>query len=194
MPAHSSHLLQPLDVGCFSPLKRAYGDQISYLIRDSINYITKLEFLPAFYAAYKKSITKENICSSFRGAGLVLHNLEAVIGKLNIKLRTPTPPTLEATPWEAKTPSNAREIGAQSTLIRSRIQRHGSSSPASIIAALDSLRKGAENMAYESVLMRDRIASLERANQAATTRRARKKKRIQKRGTLTKAEGEEIIA
>jgi hypothetical protein len=49
-------------------------------------------------------------------------------------------------------------------------------------------------MAYKSVLMRDRIASLERANHAATTRRARKKKRIQKQGTLTKAEGEEIIA
>ena len=29
MPAHSSHLLQPLDVGCFSPLKRAYGNEIS---------------------------------------------------------------------------------------------------------------------------------------------------------------------
>ena len=29
MPAHSSHLLQPLDVGCFSPLKRAYSNKIS---------------------------------------------------------------------------------------------------------------------------------------------------------------------
>lgn len=103
IPAHSSHLLRPLDVGCFSPLKRAYGDQISYLIRDSINHITKLEFLPAFYAAYKKAITKDNICASFRGAGLVPHDPEAVIGKLDIKLRTPTPPTLEATIWEAKT-------------------------------------------------------------------------------------------
>jgi hypothetical protein len=25
MPAHSSHLLQPLDVGCFAVLKRSYG-------------------------------------------------------------------------------------------------------------------------------------------------------------------------
>jgi hypothetical protein len=25
MPPHSSHLLQPLDVGCFAPLKKAYG-------------------------------------------------------------------------------------------------------------------------------------------------------------------------
>jgi hypothetical protein len=35
-------------------------------------------------------------------------------------------------------------------------------------------------------LIRDRIASLERANEAAIKRRQRKKKRIQKRGTLTK--------
>ena len=43
-------------------------------------------------------------------------------------------------------------------------------------------------------LMRDRIASLERANEAASKRRQRNKKRIQKRGTLTKGEGEDIIA
>jgi hypothetical protein len=28
MPSHSSHLLQPLDVGCFGPLKKAYGRQV----------------------------------------------------------------------------------------------------------------------------------------------------------------------
>jgi len=42
-------------------------------------------------------------------------------------------------------------------------------------------------------LMRDRIASLERANEAASKRRQRKKKRIQKRGILTKGEGEDIL-
>ncbi|KAK1914290.1 hypothetical protein P3342_007536 [Pyrenophora teres f. teres] len=34
--------------------------------------------------------------------------------------------------------------------------------------------------------MRDRIVSLERANEAASARKQRKKKRIQKRGVLTK--------
>lgn len=33
MPAHSSHLLQPLDVGCFSLLKHAYGVEIQDLAR-----------------------------------------------------------------------------------------------------------------------------------------------------------------
>ena len=43
-------------------------------------------------------------------------------------------------------------------------------------------------------LMRDRITSLERANEAASARKQRKEKRIQKRGTLTKGEGEDILA
>ncbi|KAF2192032.1 hypothetical protein K469DRAFT_719093 [Zopfia rhizophila CBS 207.26] len=50
MPAHSSHILQPLDVGCFSPLKTAYRRQVEKLMRNWFNYITKLEFLPAFDA------------------------------------------------------------------------------------------------------------------------------------------------
>jgi hypothetical protein len=41
-------------------------------------------------------------------------------------------------------------------------------------------------------LMRDRITSLERANEAATKRSQRKKKRIQKRGTLTKEADQQI--
>jgi hypothetical protein len=43
-------------------------------------------------------------------------------------------------------------------------------------------------------LMRDRITSLKRANEAATKRRQRKKKRIQKRRALAKREGEDILA
>jgi hypothetical protein len=54
MPPHSSHLLQPLNVGCFSPLKRAYSREIEALIRHHINYITKLKFLPAFKAAFER--------------------------------------------------------------------------------------------------------------------------------------------
>ena len=64
-------------------------------MRDYINHITKLEFLPAFYAAYQASITKDNIYAGFRAIGLVLYNPEAVLLKLNVKLRTPTPPAIE---------------------------------------------------------------------------------------------------
>ena len=52
MPAYTSHILQPLDVSYFGPLKKAYGSQIENKIRLSINHITKEEFLPAFFIAY----------------------------------------------------------------------------------------------------------------------------------------------
>jgi hypothetical protein len=65
MPPYLSHLLQPLDVACFSPLKRSYGDAISALARSRIHYINKQTFLPAFKAAFKKIFTVENICAGF---------------------------------------------------------------------------------------------------------------------------------
>jgi hypothetical protein len=43
-------------------------------------------------------------------------------------------------------------------------------------------------------LMRDRIASLKRANKAASTLKQRNKKRLQKRRVLTKGDGEDILA
>jgi hypothetical protein len=49
-------------------------------------------------------------------------------------------------------------------------------------------------MMLSAKLMRGRITSLERANEAALKRKERKKKRIQKRGVLTKAAAEDLLA
>jgi hypothetical protein len=97
MPPYSSYLLQLLDIGCFSPLKRAYSDKISSLAQYSTKKIKKEAFLLAFKAAFKKAMTKENIYVGFRGARLVPYNLEAVILKLNVVLYTLTPLKLEDT-------------------------------------------------------------------------------------------------
>ena len=43
-------------------------------------------------------------------------------------------------------------------------------------------------------LIKERIASLKKANKAASKHRERKKKRIQKRGVLTKGAGEDLLA
>jgi hypothetical protein len=91
MPPHSSHLLQPLDVGCFGPLKKAYSRQIENLVRTRITYISKEAFIPAFVEAFKATMTKENIQGGFRGAGLVLYDPEVVISQLDIRLSTPIP-------------------------------------------------------------------------------------------------------
>ena len=89
MPPHSSHLLQPLNISYFAPLKRAYRCQAKALMRNNVNYINKTLFLLYFITAYKAAIIRNNILGGFRGAGLVLFDLEAVILKLNIRLHTP---------------------------------------------------------------------------------------------------------
>jgi hypothetical protein len=90
IPPHLSHLLQPLNVACFSLLKCSYSDSISALARNYIYYISKETFLLAFKAAYELTFTKQNTCAGFKGARLVLFNLEAVLLKLNVRLRTLT--------------------------------------------------------------------------------------------------------
>ena len=65
--------------------------------------------------------------------------------------------------------------------------------PTSIIKSLNQLTKGAEIMMHSAVLLRSQVADLQKANEAASKHRQRKKKRIQKQGTLTKAEGSKII-
>ena len=95
MPPHSSHLLQPLDVGCFSPLKTAYSRQVEQLMRNRVNHITKTEFLPAFIRVFDALISRNQIQGGFRGAGLVPFNPSEVLDRLDVQLRTPPGPTPE---------------------------------------------------------------------------------------------------
>ena len=121
MPPHSSHLLQPLDVGCFGALKKAYGHQIEDLTRARVSHITKADFFSAFKIAFHATFTEQNIKSGFRGAGLVPLDPENVISKLDIKLRTPTPPGSSsgtAPRWESKTPRNAIEADSQAQFLK----------------------------------------------------------------------------
>lgn len=90
MPAHTSHILQPLDVSCFGPLKKAYGSQIEMKMRLGVNHITKEEFLPAFLTAHRQVMIVETITSGFRVTGLVPFNPQRVLEKLG--------PIIEATP------------------------------------------------------------------------------------------------
>jgi hypothetical protein len=90
MLSYLLHLLQPLNVAYFALLKRSYSNSILALARNYIYYVSKETFLLAFKAAYKYTFTRENACARFRGARLVLFNLDTVLLKLNIRLHTLT--------------------------------------------------------------------------------------------------------
>jgi len=93
MPLYLLHLLKPLNVAYFSPLKHVYNNGILVLACNYITYITKKDFLLAFKMAYNKAFIKNNIRIGFRGAKIVSLNPDVIILKLNIQLYTPTLPT-----------------------------------------------------------------------------------------------------
>jgi hypothetical protein len=194
MPSHSSHLLQPLDVVPHSLLKRHYGDGISLLARSRIHHVNKETFLPAFKEAYKKTFTPENVRAGFRGAGLVPYNPEAVLSKLDVQLRTPTPPTPGTVVWEAQTPRNAREIEAQSTLIRNRVQNYRGSPASSLDEQVKQLSKGAQQIAHNMVLVQEEMGRLRDAVDTLTKRKTRKRRYVRVEETLTVGEVSNLIA
>jgi DDE superfamily endonuclease len=196
MPPHSSHILQPLDVGCFGPLKQAYGRQIENLMRASINHVSKLEFLYAFREAFFASITERNVRGGFIGTGLVPYDPDRVLSTLDILVRTPSPiglPLTEAPLWVSKTPQNSTEATAQSELIKTRITSHQNSSPTTMLYAIDQFIKGTTAIMHQVALLRTEVGSLRKANEALSKRRRAKKTRVRLGGSLTVQDAEDLL-
>ena len=195
MPAHSSHILQPLDISCFGPLKKAYGRQIEDMIRAHISHITKDDFFPAFYAAFNIAMTESNIQGGFRGAGLLPFDPNRVISTLDLKLKTPIPPSSRlgtAQPWVSQTPNNPIEAMSQSTFIKTRISHHQNSSPTSIYAAVDQFTKGASQIMHQFALLKAENQHLRQANEVLSKRRRARKTRLQQGGTLSQQVAQEL--
>ena len=188
MPPHSSHLLQPLDVGVFGPLKKAYGKEIDKLIRARITYITKEDFFPAFSAAFDVAITKNNILGGFLGAGLVPFDPQSVISALNMKLSTPNssrPSSRSSLPWTSQTPTSSKEASKQLDLVIRRIASHQHSSPTKLIESMGQLERGMKSIIHAHTLLRSQLAETREANRLLSRRRRAKKTRLRNGGELS---------
>jgi hypothetical protein len=85
MPVYSSHFLQPLDVGCFSPLKRAYGRLIKAKARLGFYSIDKLNFLRTYPQA-REEVFSYRI---FRVVSMPLEYFYLILKRSLIALITP---------------------------------------------------------------------------------------------------------
>ncbi|KAJ6436248.1 ATP-dependent DNA helicase PIF1 [Purpureocillium lavendulum] len=86
MPAHSSHLLQPLDVGCFSPLKTIYGRKVQEKMLAGVNHIDKEDFLLLYVEARRQALSPSNIRSGFMATGLSPFNPTRVLSRLLVQV------------------------------------------------------------------------------------------------------------
>jgi len=85
LPAHTSHILQPLDVGLFHPLKQAFQKHLHQLGQHDLSLVmAKKRFLYCYYKAREEVITEENIHSGWRAAGLWLVSRIRALGSTYI--------------------------------------------------------------------------------------------------------------
>jgi len=68
---HSSHLLQPLDVGVFGPLKTAVSADLDRLIRVGVKRMEKAEWVESYIQARPNAISEKNVRAGWRHSGLI---------------------------------------------------------------------------------------------------------------------------
>jgi len=86
-PAHSTHWLQPLDIGLFSLLSSYYFTSLSEFMAVTKGWISvsKREFFGLFFPAWERAFTEKNIQSAWAKAGLFPWNPDRVLEPLKPK-------------------------------------------------------------------------------------------------------------
>jgi hypothetical protein len=86
LPPHSTHILQPLDIGIFSPLAKAYKKRIQQHSIFGTERITNEQFLAFFQLARQEAMSLKNIASAWRAAGLKPFNPSPILQKYRPKI------------------------------------------------------------------------------------------------------------
>ena len=78
LPPNTTHIAQPLDVGCFSPLKAAWRKYChDFRAKNPGRVVTRYDFCHIFSQAWFKAMSASNIVSSFKATGVCPFNRHA---------------------------------------------------------------------------------------------------------------------
>jgi hypothetical protein len=142
MPPHTWHLLQALDVTCFSPLERAYGHGIQELARQGVYHIDKIDFLTIY--------TQIGPCL------IVAHNRQNSVFTHNNAV------------WTTETPRTVAQLEQQAQHVRD-LRRHQSQSLTS--QATRQLVKGCQLAMHLATILAEESARLRATSQRQQRKR-----------------------
>ena len=195
MPAHSSHLLQPLDVSVFAVLKRAYGGLVEQRMRLGFNTIKKLDFLDAYPTARAEAFKPQNIQSGFIATGIAPFEPNQVIQQLDIQLRTPTPPASRSSnsqsSWILQAPTNPRQLHRQVDKVKNLMEQGLESPSRDLMKGFDQIIKACEYGMVSATIMKKQYQDIFAANEKEKQKRKRSSRRIQREGGLTREEAQD---
>ena len=110
LPPHSTHRLQPLDVGLFQPLSTAYSQEVDEFMTKGLGLVSmsKRKFWSLFKPAFQAAFTQKNIQFAFRKAGIWPVDKSLVLNPIT---RPSIPPRVTSVSRDqVKTPISSKSI------------------------------------------------------------------------------------
>jgi hypothetical protein len=200
MPAHSSHLLQPLDVGCFSPLKRAYGRLIEAKARLGFYSIDKLDFLRTYPQAREEVFSIQNIQSGFRATGILPFNPQEVLDRFNYSVEAldeETPPSSRGKSSTSSstlgTPRTIRQLHKKASSVKKRLYTSPRAPSTPSKRLLDELIKGCELAIYNTAFTMKELTDLRAESLVQGEKKTRSKRQMTPNEGLQVSEARDLI-
>ncbi|EMD66053.1 hypothetical protein COCSADRAFT_34649 [Bipolaris sorokiniana ND90Pr] len=182
LPPHTTHLLQPLDVGCFQPLKWYHGKTLDWAARTGAKEITKDDFFATLDEIRRQTFTYNTIRSGWRRTGLAPWAPEVVLAAV----RLIEVPRVDLQPAEVyrdnagapddlqdwRTPRTTRVLNNQLTELQQRLWEDYDVDD-DLLSALDTTYKGALAMAQATQGLTKALQQTKAAEIARAERRER---------------------
>jgi hypothetical protein len=108
----------------------------------------------------------------------VPYDPDRVISKLDIRLRTPTPPSSRGSEWEPKTPSNYVQLQKQASSIKALLKQRSKSPPSPLNSAINQVLKACQITMQSAALLEKEVSELRAANETKKRKRTRSKRQI----------------
>jgi DDE superfamily endonuclease/Tc5 transposase DNA-binding domain len=108
--AHTSHLMQPCDLGPFASIKRYYSQHLSNYIRQGKTEIDRAQFNVLYHQTRESSFKHQYIMQGWSRTGLYPLNIERVLNKREIRDYRAVTPDLLPPSTEFDTPSTRVEF------------------------------------------------------------------------------------
>ena len=210
LPPHSTHLLQPLDVGIFQTYKLNLKKSIQNEVFHGLTEMSKTDFFSIFQAFSDHTFAPKRIQSAFRKTGLVPYDPAIVLDKMKeyggiqVEIEEegsslsddsePAFATPPPRPWtEFRTPITNTQRRRGSEYIQSRV-RSGEPLTPIAIRVMEKVEKGTDQLVISGRLAQELL----KANNAYAEQRKQRKdgsnKVVQKYGEIYGSQARRQIA
>ena len=153
LPSKSTHVLQPLDVGCFALLQAAYERHLpDWLLKNPLGVIRKVNFLDLLFSARTEVYTVNTVKSAWEASRCWPIDLDRVH---RVPVPVPAPVPLQDLPTEtpeSEAESNIRALKLDTSLLDTPLRVRKLARETQNMLLDDSIDKGAKVVLFQSLV------------------------------------------